>query len=136
VIERGNRQRLPEPRAQFLTLAVRHEPIRDRPARFSRYGALLLQLAAGPPERSRQFDHRQSIAPPNRIPIEHAGEKVQRGRQGRALQHRSTSSAIDIRHRERGLNADVVERADPFEELEGRPITAEQHVLAVARPPS
>ena len=69
--------------------------------------------------------------PRDRVPVEHGGEQVQRRGQRRAAEHRSAALGIEVRHFHGRLDAHVVERLDPSQELERRAIAAEEHVLTV-----
>ena len=76
-----------------LPLAVRREPMRNGSVRLRRSRAGALQLAPRAPQRSGAVrSDRQAIAPRHRVPVEHAGQQVQRRRQRRAPQHRSASA--------------------------------------------
>ena len=86
LVERGQRQRLPEQLAQPRRLAV----LFSHCAHGFRSRACLAE-AARPrrPDLIADADpqHRQPLAPAERVPRQHAGEQVQRRRQRRQRQH-------------------------------------------------
>ena len=89
------------------------------------------QRPARQPERRRHAQHRQPVAPAERLPIEHAGDEVQRRRQVRALEPGAAARAVDHGDGEARLHADVIARADRVQKRERLDVGAGQDVLAV-----
>ena len=147
LVEGRDCQRLPQPVAELPALAVRREPLRDGAGctadTFRSAATPCAHDAAGPPASNRK-----AVAPRHRVPIEHAGEQVQRrGKRGqRSTERRPVGRGTALR----ATAASGRCRApDPAQERERRAIAAEEHMLpvvdelaglaigkAVARPPS
>src|SRR5262245_29114883 len=107
------------------------EPVRHGAGWIRRHRAGSFQLCARTTEWSGHSQHGKSLRPGKCVPSEHASEQVQRRRKPGASKKRPASIAIDAWNGERWLYLNAIEGADSTEELEGRPIAAEEDVLAV-----
>jgi hypothetical protein len=127
LIERGERQRLPQHLDQPRRLAVADQPGVD---------GLLLVAGAGRARAERGTDpgEREPIAPGHARPAEHAGGKMQRRRKVRAAEHGSGPRGVDEPHLEARLQRHERAGADVCEEAKRFVVAPGEHVLAVVDP--
>ena len=133
LIERGDRQRMPQPLAEPRRLTVRREPRRRPSASAARRAA----TAAAPSRRTSRSSGASRSAlsrsrQRQRAPSQHAGDQVPRRRPG------ADTSASNRRPSRPPSSATVVgcsgarsRGADAFEKRVRLAVAAEQHVLAV-----
>ena len=132
LIERRQRERLPEHLTKRLRLTVPHEPALDRLTRRGcDQGAMAARVSKTQLERRRHSQGSHAIRPAQRVPLEETGDEMPRRRERGARQPCAAAGAIDHRDAQLGLESHVVDRPDRIEERKGLPVTTEQDVLAV-----
>ena len=131
LIERRERQRLPQPGRQLLGLPALVQPARHGDVTVDRQRSGAREL---PPRRLQRRPHpqdRQTVPPRHRRPRQHRAEQVQRRRQRRTLQHRPVAGPIQVGHAQRRLPAHVALGTDAAKKRERLRVAAKEHVLAV-----
>ena len=119
LIQRGDRQRLPQQLDETRRLPVPDEPLPDA------------SQCAGPSSDTPHVHERGAIAPVDALPPDDAGEQVQRRRQRRTSEARRTAVSIDHVDVQVGLHVHVRGGVDATEKAERLVIAADQHVLPV-----
>ena len=122
LIERGDGERLPEPRPNRRTLTMTDEPFANG-----------LESAAIPDRRSSGTARRSTLmrSARQRLPLQHTRQQVQGRWKVRASQAGQSAPGCDERHLERRLQANVALCPNAPEKRKGVAVATEQHVLAV-----